>query len=60
MEKIKQENGAVPLWIQVDNGSEFVSKALDKWAYGYFGDADPLIPVMLTPKMGHSSGNTMS
>jgi transposase InsO family protein len=25
--------GAIPKQIQVDNGSEFVSKALDKWAY---------------------------
>ncbi len=33
MERIKQESGTVPERIQVDNGSEFVSKALDKWAY---------------------------
>ena len=33
MERIRQENGATPQRIQVDNGSEFVSKALDKWAY---------------------------
>lgn len=31
-EIIKTENG-YPLRIQVDNGSEFISKALDKWAY---------------------------
>jgi putative transposase len=33
MEKIKRENKALPERIQVDNGSEFISKALDKWAY---------------------------
>lgn len=33
MERVKQENEIVPQWIQVDNGSEFISKALDKWAY---------------------------
>jgi len=25
--------GAIPARIQVDNGSEFISKAMDKWAY---------------------------
>jgi putative transposase len=33
MEQIKYEQKTVPLRIQVDNGSEFISKALDKWAY---------------------------
>lgn len=33
MERIKQATGIVPKRIQVDNGSEFVSKVLDKWAY---------------------------
>ena len=33
MERIKAENQAVPDRIQVDNGGEFISKALDKWAY---------------------------
>jgi putative transposase len=33
MEKIKTEQNAYPLRIQVDNGSEFISKVLDKWAY---------------------------
>lgn len=33
MERIKQVRGIVPKRIQVDNGSEFVSKALDRWAY---------------------------
>nr|WP_116544951.1 IS3 family transposase [Pontibacter virosus] len=33
LEKIKQEYNVVPKRIQVDNGSEFISKALDKWAY---------------------------
>ncbi len=32
MERFKQEQGT-PKRIQVDNGSEFISKALDKWAY---------------------------
>jgi putative transposase len=33
MERVKQEIGNVPERIQVDNGSEFISKALDRWAY---------------------------
>ena len=33
MERIKQLRGVVPKRIQVDNGSEFISKALDQWAY---------------------------
>jgi putative transposase len=33
MERIKTLRGVVPKHIQVDNGSEFISKALDKWAY---------------------------
>ena len=33
MERIKQVRGVVPKRIQVDNGREFISKALDKWAY---------------------------
>lgn len=33
LEKLKQELKAVPEKIRVDNGSEFISKALDKWAY---------------------------
>jgi len=33
MERIKALRGVVPKRIQVDNGSEFISKVLDKWAY---------------------------
>ena len=33
MEAIKYFSKRVPTRIQVDNGSEFISKALDKWAY---------------------------
>ena len=33
MERIQQDIGTVPELIQVDNGSEFISKALDKWTY---------------------------
>lgn len=33
MERIKLARGIVPKRIQVDNGSEFVSKVLDRWAY---------------------------
>jgi putative transposase len=33
VEQIRKENAAVPERIHVDNGSEFISKALDKWAY---------------------------
>lgn len=33
MQALKRFVGRVPKRIQVDNGSEFISKALDKWAY---------------------------
>jgi putative transposase len=33
MNRIKSERLALPKRIQVDNGSEFISKELDKWAY---------------------------
>lgn len=33
MERIRQARGIVPRRIQVDNGSEFISKVLDRWAY---------------------------
>ena len=33
MEQLQLEFKATPKRIQVDNGSEFISKALDKWAY---------------------------
>jgi len=33
MERIQAQMQTVPQRIQVDNGSEFISKALDKWAY---------------------------
>jgi putative transposase len=33
MEALKEANQLVPARIQVDNGSEFISKELDKWAY---------------------------
>lgn len=40
MQRLKQQLGVVvPERIQVDKGSEFISKALDRWAY------DQYIPV---------------
>jgi hypothetical protein len=33
LERLRREHGRVPERIQVDNGSEFISKALDRWAY---------------------------
>ncbi len=33
LERLKVVSLTVPGRIQVDNGSEFISKALDKWAY---------------------------
>ena len=33
MQRLHQQLGLVPERIQVDNGSEFISKALDRWAY---------------------------
>jgi putative transposase len=33
MNRIKTESGIIPQRIQVDNGSEFISKDFDRWAY---------------------------
>lgn len=33
VERLKEAYGTTPKLIKVDNGSEFISKALDKWAY---------------------------
>ena len=33
LNRIKEETGNIPQRIQVDNGPEFVSKELDRWAY---------------------------
>jgi putative transposase len=33
LERLKTQNGIVPERIQVDNGSEFISKDMDRWAY---------------------------
>lgn len=33
LERLRHHKGILPKRIQVDNGSEFISKALDKWAY---------------------------
>lgn len=33
MNRLKQQNDTLPERIQVDNGSEFISKEFDKWAY---------------------------
>jgi putative transposase len=33
LESIRQSTKTLPKRIQVDNGSEFISKALDRWAY---------------------------
>jgi putative transposase len=33
LERLKEECNAIPKKIRVDNGSEFISKVLDKWAY---------------------------
>jgi putative transposase len=33
MNKIKEDYGAIPERIQVDNGSEVISKDFDRWAY---------------------------
>jgi putative transposase len=33
MERIGEQRGVVAHRIQVDNGSEFISKVMDKWAY---------------------------
>ena len=33
LERLRVEEGIVPSRIQTDNGSEFISKHLNKWAY---------------------------
>lgn len=33
LEYLKQEKGLVPQRVQTDNGSEFISKEVDRWAY---------------------------
>ncbi len=33
MERLKQMQHSIPHRLQTDNGSEFISKALDRWAY---------------------------
>lgn len=33
MERIRQTQQRVPQRLQMDNGSEFISKTLDRWAY---------------------------
>jgi len=33
LDRLKEESNALPKKIRVDNGSEFISKVLDKWAY---------------------------
>ena len=33
MQRMKLVNGVIPKRIKVDNGSEFISKALDRWAF---------------------------
>lgn len=33
LERLKYQENVIPKRIQVDNGSEFISKVLDKWAY---------------------------
>ena len=33
MERLKQSLGRVPQRLQTDNGSEFISKSMDRWAY---------------------------
>lgn len=37
MQALKRFTGRVPVRIQLDNGAEFISRALDKWAYGQTG-----------------------
>ena len=33
LNRLKAETGSIPQRIQVDNGPEFISKELDRWAY---------------------------
>lgn len=48
MRRLHQELGLVPERIRVDNGSEFISKTLDRWAYGQHVTLDFSQPGKLT------------
>lgn len=44
MEGLRVLSKRQPVRIQTDNGSEFISKSLDKWAYENGGDKGLLLP----------------
>jgi putative transposase len=48
MTRLQQAPGVVPNRIQIDNDSEFISKALDRWAYGQHMTFDFFRPGKLT------------
>ena len=41
MQRLHQQLSLVPERIQVDNGSEFISKAFDRWAYSTSRSTSP-------------------
>ena len=58
---LKQVEGCVPERIQVDNGSEFISKELDRWAYENKVVLDFSRPGknrLITRILNHSMGNS--
>ena len=50
MDGIKQSKGILPERIQVDNGSEFISKEFDRWAYENHVTLDYSLPGRPTDK----------
>lgn len=57
LERLKAFEGVIPERIQCDNGSEFISKEVDRWAYEHSVTLDfsalenPQIISMLSPSM---------
>ncbi len=56
MERIRQTQQRVPQRLQTDNGSEFISKTLERWAYENRVTMDFSCPVsapLITPWLSH-------
>jgi putative transposase len=51
MQRLHQQLGLVPEHIQVDNGSEFISKSLDCWAYDQHVTLDFSRPIKPTDNL---------
>jgi len=56
LEQLRMTHG-LPKTIKVDNGSEFISKTMDKWAYEHGVELDflGLANRPITPSLSHST-----